>query len=68
MRTLGKHPNSGETLVVKEGRYGPYISDGKVNASLNKTVDPKTITLEKATELINEKRAKGTTKKGRKKR
>ena len=68
MRTLGKHPNSGETLVVKEGRYGPYISDGKVNASLNKTVDPETITLEKATELINEKRAKGTTKKGRKKR
>ena len=68
MRTLGKHPNSGETLVVKEGRYGPYISDGKVNASLNKTVDPETITLEIATELINEKRAKGTTKKGRKKR
>ena len=66
--TLGEHPNSGETLVVKDGRYGPYISDGKVNASLNKTVDPETVTLEEATELIDEKRAKGPIKKRRKKR
>ena len=59
----------GETLVVKDGRYGPYISDGKVNASLNKiVVDPETITLEEATELIDEKRAKGPIKKRRKKR
>ena len=68
IRTLGEHPNSGETLVVKDGRYGPYISDGKVNASLNKTVDPETVTLEEATELIDEKRAKGPIKKRRKKR
>ena len=69
IRTLGEHPNSGETLVVKDGRYGPYISDGKVNASLNKiVVDPETITLEEATELIDEKRAKGPIKKRRKKR
>ena len=68
IRTLGEHPDTGETLVVKDGRYGPYISDGKVNASLNKIVDQETVTLEEATELINEKRAKGPTKKRRKKR
>ena len=68
IRTIGEHPNSGETLVIKDGRYGPYISDGKVNASLNKTVDPETVTLEEATELIDEKRAKGPIKKRRKKR
>ena len=67
MRTLGEHPNSGETIVVKDGRYGPYISDGKVNASLNKILDPETVTLEEATELIDEKRAKGPIKKRRKK-
>ena len=68
IRTLGEHQNSGETLVVKDGRYGPYISDGKVNASLNNLFDPETITLEEAIELIDEKRAKGPTKKRRKKR
>jgi DNA topoisomerase-1 len=42
---------------VKDGRYGPYISDGKVNASLKKEHVPNTITLETAVELINAKRA-----------
>ena len=68
MRTLGEHPTSGETLVVKDGRYGPYISDGKVNASLNNLFEPEIITLQEAIELIDEKRAKGPTKKRRKKR
>ena len=68
IRTLGEHPNSGETLVVKDGRYGPYISDGKVNASLNNLFEPEIITLQEAIELIDEKHAKGPTKKRRKKR
>ena len=34
IRNLGKHPDTGEDLVLKEGRYGPYVSDGKVNAAL----------------------------------
>ena len=34
IKTLGDHPKTGESLVVKSGRYGPYVSDGKVNASL----------------------------------
>ena len=68
MRSLGSHPESKEELVVKDGRYGPYISDGKINASLNNSFDPESITLEQATELINEKRAKGPTKRKRRKK
>ena len=62
------HPDSNEEIVVKDGRYGPYVSDGKINASLNNSFEPDTITLEQATELINEKRAKGPTKRKRKKK
>ena len=56
IKTLGDHPKTGESLVVKSGRYGPYISDGKVNASLKGDVDPENITLEEATTLIDDKR------------
>ena len=52
--------------MLKEGRYGPYISDGKVNAALKSDNDPNSITLEGATELINLKRA--APKRPRKKR
>ena len=68
LRSLGSHPESKEELVVKDGRYGPYVSDGKINASLNNTFDAESITLEQATELINEKRAKGPVKRKRKKK
>lgn len=68
LRSLGSHPDSKEELVVKDGRYGPYVSDGKINASLNNAFDPESITLEEATELINEKRAKGPTKRKRRKK
>ena len=68
LRSLGSHPDSNEEIVVKDGRYGPYVSDGKINASLNNSFEPDTITLEQATELINEKRAKGPTKRKRKKK
>lgn len=70
LKSLGKHPDTGEELVLKEGRYGPYISDGKVNAALKSDNDPNSITLEEATELINLKRAapKRPRKKRRKKK
>ena len=71
LKTLGKHPDTGEELVLKEGRYGPYVSDGKVNAALKSdNNDPNSITLEEATELINLKRAapKRPRKKRRKKK
>jgi len=68
LRTIGEHPETGETLNVKDGRYGPYISDGKVNAALKNEHDPETITLEVAVELINSKRAAPKRKKRRKKK
>ena len=56
LRTIGDHPETGESLVVKDGRFGPYITDGKVNVSLKGDLTPDSITLEKAVELINQKR------------
>ncbi len=56
IKTLGEHPKTGETLVVKDGRYGPYVSDGKVNASLKGDSNPEDITLEEAVTIIDQKR------------
>ena len=50
------------------GRYGPYVTDGKVNATLPKGIDPATVTAEKALELINAKVAAGPSKKPFKRR
>ena len=57
LRTLGKHPETGENLILKEGRYGPYVSDGKVNAAIKTDNDPASLTLQEAITLINMKRA-----------
>ena len=57
IRNLGKHPDTGEDLILKEGRYGPYVSDGKVNASLKSENDSASLNLEEAITLINAKRA-----------
>jgi DNA topoisomerase-3 len=51
-RELGKHPADGQPIVVKDGRYGPYVSHGKVNATLGKDMQPDAITLDQALELI----------------
>ena len=56
LRKLGNHPDTGEELILKDGRYGPYIADGKVNASLKNDHDPERITLDEAVVLINAKR------------
>ncbi|CAX25733.1 DNA topoisomerase I [Methylorubrum extorquens DM4] len=61
-RTLGQHPD-GAALVVKAGKYGPYVSDGSVNATLPKTMAAESLTLEQAIDLINAKRASGGGKK-----
>lgn len=55
-KKLGKDPVSGGEIQVKTGRFGPYISDGKTNASLGKKFDPETITLQEAAELLEKKR------------
>jgi DNA topoisomerase-1 len=52
--------------VIKSGRYGPYITDGKVNASLPQDADPEKITLEEGVVLIDKKRAAPPRKKRRK--
>jgi len=49
---LGQHPDSGGKITVRNGRFGPYVTDGTVNASLPKDRDPKNIGLEDAINLI----------------
>jgi DNA topoisomerase-1 len=53
-KVLGDHPSGGK-IVLREGRYGPYVSHGKVNATLSKSVAPDTISLQDAIELIDAK-------------
>ena len=67
LRELGSHPNTGELLVLKDGRYGPYISDGKINASLNREITPDEITLEEAVIIIDKKRQTPPKKRRKKK-
>ncbi len=52
---LGEHPDNGEQIRVMEGRYGPYLKVGKKNIALPKGVNPETVTLEQAVEIIREK-------------
>lgn len=59
LRDLGEHPAGGGTITVRDGKYGPYVNFGKINATLPKGRDPMTITVEDAVALIAEKDAKG---------
>jgi DNA topoisomerase-1 len=59
LRELGADPVSGGQITLRDGRFGPYVTDGTYNASLRRADDPTTITLERAAELIAEKRAAG---------
>ena len=68
LRNLGSHTETGETLVIKSGRYGPYITDGKINASLPSEYDYEKITIEEAIVLVDKKRAAPPRKKKRKAR
>jgi len=65
IRTLGPHPESGKELEVLEGRYGPYVTDGRTNASLPKTMDPDDLDMDKAVELLARKAARGGGRGGR---
>ena len=55
LKDLGKHPENGEAVGVYDGRYGPYVKHGKVNASLPKDMSVEDVTLEKALELLQAK-------------
>lgn len=56
LRELGDDPNSKKPVVVKEGRFGPYVTDGETNASLRKGDTVEDITIERAAELLAERR------------
>jgi DNA topoisomerase-1 len=49
---LGPHPTSGTTITVRTGRFGPYVSDGTVHATVPKKTDPASVTLEAAVEML----------------
>ncbi|PIQ76340.1 type I DNA topoisomerase [Candidatus Peregrinibacteria bacterium CG10_big_fil_rev_8_21_14_0_10_49_24] len=56
LKSLGKDPETGGEIQLKDGRYGPYVSDGKTNASLGKKYGPDDITFAIAVELLEKKR------------
>jgi len=59
LRELGNDPSSGRAVVIKDGRFGPYATDGETNASLRGGDAVESVTLERAIELLAERRAKG---------
>lgn len=63
LKELGTDPVSERPVVVKDGRFGPYVTDGETNATLRTDDDVETITPERGYELLAEKRAKGPAKK-----
>jgi DNA topoisomerase-1 len=66
LKELGPDPVSGAPVVVKSGRFGDYVTDGEFNATLRKDDSVEAITLERAAELLAERRAKGPAKKAAK--
>ncbi|MDO3395228.1 type I DNA topoisomerase [Nocardioides sp. SOB44] len=67
LKELGNDPVSGQPVVVKSGRFGEYVTDGEYNATLRKDDTVEDLTLERAAELLEERRARGPAKKGAKK-
>jgi DNA topoisomerase-1 len=63
LKELGNDPVSGNPMVVKEGRFGPYVTDGETNASLRKDDSVEELTDERASELLADRRARGPVKK-----
>ena len=76
LKEIGPHPETGEPVKVLKGRYGPYVTDGDLNASLPKDADPDEATMEQAIELLkaraervgNRRKKKKSTKKKSKKK
>jgi DNA topoisomerase I len=62
LKEVGADPVSGKPIVVKSGRFGPYVTDGETNASLRSGDDPEAITLDRAIELLADRRARGPAK------
>jgi DNA topoisomerase I len=62
LKELGTDEASGAEISVKDGRFGPYVTDGETNASLPRGTSPETMTLDRALEMLAERRAKGPVK------
>jgi DNA topoisomerase-1 len=65
LKVLGPHPRTEAEIRLMEGRFGPYVTDGTTNATLPKSIAPDGLTLEEAAQLIDERAARGPSKKGR---
>jgi DNA topoisomerase I len=63
LREIGDDPVSGKPIVLREGRFGPYVTDGETNASLRKGDSIEDVTLERSAELLADRRARGPVKK-----
>src|SRR3954451_11370927 len=59
LREMGPDPVTEKPMVIKDGRFGPYVTDGEYNASLRRGQTPEELTVEQASEMLAEKRAKG---------
>jgi DNA topoisomerase-1 len=62
LKELGPDPASGKPIVVKDGRFGPYVTDGETNASLRTGDSVDAVTLERAVELLADRRSRGPAK------
>jgi DNA topoisomerase I len=58
LAALGAHPETGAPIVVKDGRFGPYITDGATNATVPRGIDPAEVTIETAVQLLAERAAR----------
>jgi DNA topoisomerase-1 len=66
LRELGNDPATGKPMVIKDGRFGPYVTDGETNASLRKDDEVATLTLERGAELLAERRTAAPAPRARK--
>ncbi|MGI9365047.1 MAG: type I DNA topoisomerase [Rhizobiaceae bacterium] len=67
LKDIGEHPELGGPVAVKNGRFGPYVNHGKINATLPKDLDPQSVTMEQAVQLIADRAEKTGKKPARKK-
>jgi DNA topoisomerase-1 len=67
LREIGIDPSTQLNMVIKEGRFGPYVTDGETNASLKVGDDIPTMSIDRASELLSDTRARGPIVKRRKK-
>ncbi len=68
LKELGPHPETEDAILVKDGRYGPYVTDGSLNATLPKETSPEKIDMDLALELLAARAARVGSRKGKRKK